>query len=157
MRARLSGPSIFSMQWEVRSFSAKNRWEGLEIWGSGTIVKNTPANAGATRDTGSVPGPGRSPGGAHWSGNPLQDYCLENPTEGGAWRATINGITKSQTQRSIIPTQSHTGKAWNGLYRTLVSKLKKIDIRKSEAHTGTQMSFQIMNFQMHIDIPICSS
>ena len=32
-------------------------------------VKNPPANAGDIRDTGSIPGLGRSPGGGH--GNPL--------------------------------------------------------------------------------------
>ena len=34
-------------------------------------------SAGDTRDMGSVPGSGRSPGGGH--GNPLQYSCLENP------------------------------------------------------------------------------
>ena len=41
------------------------------------MVKNLPANAGDTRDTGLIPGSGRSPGGGH--GNPLQYSCLENP------------------------------------------------------------------------------
>ena len=34
------------------------------------VVKNPPANAGDIRDTGLIPGSGRSPGGGH--GNPLQ-------------------------------------------------------------------------------------
>ena len=51
------------------------------------VVKNPPANAGDVRDAGSIPGPGRSPGGGNI--NPLQYYCLENPMEGGAWRATV--------------------------------------------------------------------
>ena len=42
-------------------------------------VKNLPANAGDLRDTGSIPGSGRSLGGGH--GNPLQYSCLENPGE----------------------------------------------------------------------------
>ena len=41
------------------------------------VVKNPPANAGNKRDTGSIPGLGRSPGGGR--GNPLQYSCLENP------------------------------------------------------------------------------
>ena len=41
------------------------------------VVKNPPANAGDTRDSGLIPGLGRSPGGGH--GNPLQYSCLENP------------------------------------------------------------------------------
>ena len=40
------------------------------------MVENIPANAGDKRDTGSIPGLGRSPGGGH--GNPLQYSCLEN-------------------------------------------------------------------------------
>jgi len=34
-------------------------------------------------DLGSIPGLGRSPG--EGNGNPLQDYCLENPMDRGAW------------------------------------------------------------------------
>ena len=46
------------------------------------MIKNPPANAGDIRDTGSVPGLGRSPGEGH--GNPLQYSCLENPMDRGA-------------------------------------------------------------------------
>ena len=53
------------------------------------MVKNPPANAG---DTGSIPGSGRSPG--EGNGNPLQNSCLENPMDRGAWRATVHGVTK---------------------------------------------------------------
>ena len=41
------------------------------------VVENLPANAGDLRDTGSVTGLGRFPGGGH--GNPLQYSCLEIP------------------------------------------------------------------------------
>ena len=40
------------------------------------VIKNPPANAGDIRDTGSIPGSGRSPGGGY--GNPLQCSCLEH-------------------------------------------------------------------------------
>ena len=40
-------------------------------------AKNPPVNAGDVRDSGLIPGSGRSPGGGH--GNPLQNSCLENP------------------------------------------------------------------------------
>ena len=46
-------------------------------------------------DLGSIAGSGRSPGGGH--GNPLQYSCLENPTDRGAWQATVHGVAKSQT------------------------------------------------------------
>ena len=59
------------------------------------VVKNPPANAG---DSGWIPGWGRVPGEGHV--NPLQDSCRENPTDGGAWRATVHGVTNSQTRLS---------------------------------------------------------
>ena len=31
------------------------------------------------------------------NGNPLQDSCLENPMDRGAWQATVHGVTKSWT------------------------------------------------------------
>ena len=48
------------------------------------VVKNPPVNAGVIRDTGSLPGSGRSPGEGH--GNPLQYSCLENAMNRGVWR-----------------------------------------------------------------------
>ena len=41
------------------------------------------------------------------NGNPLQYSCLENPMGRGAWRATVHGVTKRQTQLSIC-TNTHT-------------------------------------------------
>ena len=49
----------------------------------GAVIKNLPANVGDSRDGGSIPGLGRSPGGG--KGNPLQYLCLENPMDRGAW------------------------------------------------------------------------
>ena len=46
-------------------------------------------------DSGSIPGSGRSPG--EGNGNPLQYFCLVNPTDTGAWWATAHAIAKSQT------------------------------------------------------------
>ena len=59
------------------------------------VVKNPPANAGDTRDMGSIPGLGRAPG--EGNGNPLQYSCLENPMDRGAWQVTVHGAAKSQT------------------------------------------------------------
>ena len=61
----------------------------------GSAVKNLPASAG---DKDSVPKLGRSPG--EGNGNPLQFSCRGNPMDRGAWRATVRGVTKSQTQAS---------------------------------------------------------
>ena len=62
----------------------------------GTVIKNLPANAGDTGEVGLIPGSGRYPGGGN--GNPLQYSCLENLMDRGAWRATVHGVTKTQTQ-----------------------------------------------------------
>ena len=43
------------------------------------MVKNLAANAGDVRDTGSIPGSGRSSG--KGNSNPLQCSCLENPMD----------------------------------------------------------------------------
>ena len=50
------------------------------------MVKN-PANAG---DTGSIPGLGRHLG--ERNGNLLQNSCLENSTDKGAWWAIVHGV-----------------------------------------------------------------
>ena len=44
-------------------------------------------------------GSGRSPG--EGNGNPLQYSCLEEPTDRGAWWATVYGVTKSQTRLGL--------------------------------------------------------
>ena len=59
----------------------------------GSEVKASASRAG---DPGSNPGSGRSPG--EGNGNPLQYSCLENPMDGGAWWATVHGVTKSWTR-----------------------------------------------------------
>ena len=53
-------------------------------------VENPPANAEDVKDTDSIPGSGRSPGGGY--GNPLQDSCLENPLNRVAWQAIVHGV-----------------------------------------------------------------
>ena len=70
-------------------------WEilGWQALPGDSEVKTSAWNAG---DLGSIPGLGRSPG--ERNGNPLQYSCLENPVEGGAWWATVHGISKSQTR-----------------------------------------------------------
>ena len=41
------------------------------------------------------------------NGTPLQCSCLENPMEGGAWRAAVHGVAKSQTRLSDFPFTFH--------------------------------------------------
>ena len=59
------------------------------------VKKNMPPNAGDTRDAGSIPESGRSPGGGN--DNPLQCSFLENPMDRGAWQVIEHRVAKSQT------------------------------------------------------------
>ena len=55
------------------------------------MLKNLPTNAGDTRDLGSIPGLGSSPGeemATHYS-------CLENSMDRGLWLATVHEVTKN--------------------------------------------------------------
>ena len=61
----------------------------------GSEVKASVCNVG---DLDSIPGSGRFPG--EGNGNPLQYSCPENPMDGGAWWATVHGVTKSRTRLS---------------------------------------------------------
>ena len=37
----------------------------------------------------------------------LQYSCLENPMDGGAWKAAVHGVTKSRTRLSNFPFTFH--------------------------------------------------
>ena len=64
------------------------------------MINNPPANARDARDTGSIPGSGRSPGVGN--GNSLQYSCLENSMDRGAWWATAHGgVSKLSTQHTF--------------------------------------------------------
>jgi len=72
----------------------------------GSAGKESTCNARDTGDMGLIPRLGRSPGGR--DGNLLQYSCLENPMNRGAgwaivqgaWQATAQRVTKSNTQLS---------------------------------------------------------
>ena len=61
----------------------------------GSDGKESACKAG---DLDSIPGLGRSSGGGR--GNPLQYFCVKNPMDRGAWRATVHGAAKSRPQLS---------------------------------------------------------
>ena len=83
------------------------------------MVKNLPANAGDITDVGSIPGSERSPGGGH--GNPLQNSCLENPTD----RGPVHEVIKSWTQ------------------------LKRLSMHMCNVLTGTTPSSPVWTFSSH--------
>ena len=76
------------------------------------LVKKLPANAEDTKEVGSIPGSGRSPG--EGNGNPLQDSCLENPIDSRAWRATVHGVAKSWAQLSMPAQEPAFAKTYEG-------------------------------------------
>ena len=95
-------PGKFHGQRSLAGYSQWGRKESvttdwLALWGSqvALVVKNLPANAGDIRDSGSIPGLGRSPG--EGNGNPLQYFCLENPMDREAWRAIVHRVATSWT------------------------------------------------------------
>ena len=62
----------------------------------GSDGKESACSAG---DWDSIPGSGRSPG--EGNGNPLQYSYLGKPMDGGAWQATVQGVTKYWTQLKV--------------------------------------------------------
>ena len=81
----------------------------------GSVVKNLPANAGDIRDTGSIPGLGRSPAGGH--GNLLQYSYLENLMDRVAWQGVV--------LRSL-----RVGHKWLSMHTCTIYKTGKADIIK---------------------------
>ena len=65
---------------------ALNRWASQVA----LMVKNPPANAGDIRDSGLIPGLGRSSG--RGNVNPPQCSYLENPMDREAWWATAHSV-----------------------------------------------------------------
>ena len=74
------------------------------------------------RNSGSIPGSGRSPGRGH--GNPLQYSCLGNPMDRGAWQDIVHEVTKSEmTEATWHSTHSVSGRPsyWPTLAVTMPS------------------------------------
>ena len=97
------------------------------------MVKNPPTGAG---DAGSIPGSGRSPG--EGNGNPLQCSCLENPMYRGAWRATVHGVTESQTGLS-----THTSAESPLCVRIRVECFVSVSSLKSHSTVSDKVLFQL--------------
>ena len=91
---------------------------------------------GDVRDTGSIPGLGRSPGGGH--GDTLQYSCLENPMDKGAWQATVLRVTHIQTQLKRLSV--HTYSVHICLY-SIYTKIIYVHIFK-HIHMHTHVIYQ---------------
>ena len=103
--------SVFTYSW-FSPLHVLNTWyllvnvqsQAVEGFLGSAMIKNLPARAEDIRDARSIPESGRSLGGEN--GNPLQYSCWGNPTDRGAWQATVNGAAKSRTWPSDW---AHTG------------------------------------------------
>ena len=85
----LHTPQTINMIQLLQTFSLLSpKW----VYQAVLVVRKLPANVGDLRDTSSIPGSGRSPGGGH--GNSLQYFCLRNLMDRGASWATVHGVTK---------------------------------------------------------------
>ena len=62
------------------------------------VVKNLPANAGNSRNVGSISALGGDPGVGN--GNPLQYSCLENFRHKRDWQTTVHGAKENWTRLS---------------------------------------------------------
>ena len=75
---------------------------------------------------GSIPGSGRSTGGGH--GNPLQDSCLENPMDRGAWRATVHRVAQSWTRLKRLSMHRRRGGTCTYLWHSLGKNLRSVSV-----------------------------
>ena len=84
-------------QWAVGAFFGKG-WPGCRLprWLSG---KESACQQRRCRRCEFSPQDGKIPWRREWLPI-LQNSCLENPMDRGAWRAAVHGVAKSQTQLS---------------------------------------------------------
>ena len=92
-------PSLMFLLWTKRGVV----WGLLLGFLAGSEVKASACTVGGL---GLIPGLGRSPG--EGNGNTVQYSCLQNPMDGGAWWATVHGVTKSWTRLSDLTNFSGT-------------------------------------------------
>ena len=69
--------------------------ENIKGFPGGTSDKQPACKCRKHKETGLIPGSGRSPGGGY--GNPLLYPCLGNPMDRGTRQAAVHGAAQSQT------------------------------------------------------------
>ena len=99
------------------------------------------------------------------NGNPLQYSCLENPRDGGAWRAAVYGVAQSQTQLKrlsssssrqliksrdiILPTKVHLVKTM--IFPIVMYGCKIWTIKKAECWRID--AFKLWYWRRHLRVP----
>ena len=89
-------PSLLRIPWISWGWTPAPRWH------SG---KESACQCRRCKRWSSIPGLGRSPGVG--DGNPLQCSCLENPRDGGAWWAAVDGVAQSRTRLKRLSSSSN--------------------------------------------------
>ena len=112
------------------------------------MVKTPRANAGAARDTGSIPGAGRSTGAKRstgiGNGSPPQYSCLENPTGRGVWWATAYSVAKSQHDWASAADRHTTSLVWREWKRSvsICLYLHNRSLEKTDKKLTTEISWR---------------
>ena len=117
------------------------------------VVKNLPANVGDTRDRGLIHKLGRSPG--IGNSNPLQQSCLENSKDRGAWWAPVHGVAHCcRWPRGLAHKHLTTKQLKNNLLVLLylmnlwVSKMSRVQVGISSTHDTNQANLITGNWQL---------
>ena len=128
-------PKFFKIAWRdlqngSKEFSSTFSLRYLVSGVGGSVLKNLPANA---RDTGSIPGSGRSPGVVN--GNALQYSYLENSMDRAAWWVMVHEVTKSWTwvgarARAHTHTHTHTHKPQDRFNQLAKYQPLKLDVNQ---------------------------
>ena len=103
------------------------------------VVKNLHANAGDIRDVDSIRGSGRFPG--EGNANPLQYFCLENPTDREAWWATVQSHRVRHNGSGLACTRNTA--------RILLQQFIDLNTLKTEIKNDTLFYGALV----HLDIP----
>ena len=107
----------------------------------GALVKNPPANAGDTRDMGSIPGSGRSPGIGNGNHSSILAWKIPQTEEPGGLLSTgsQSGMTERAHTYSYIYMSSLINHAWKTAHNIYLYK-----------HTHSHTFGEIFNALLHI-------
>ena len=89
--------------WGICTHMNSSAWtQGQKSFPGGSVVKNPPANAGDTRDTGSIPGSDKLPEVGNGTEKEMATHssilAWRIRMDRGVWLATVHGVTNSWTQ-----------------------------------------------------------
>ena len=81
------------------------------------------------------------------NGNPLQYSCLENPTNGGIWWATVHGVAKSWTQLSDFTSDLYIFTFWQitNVFSFVFPTMGLVFYLTNGFHQGLLMFFPLSN------------